>query len=112
MILPIKYKVDWELIRQQKKTQINKDNICKNRKRVDHIYKVGDKIMLNSHNIYKYETPYKGPFVIMRCWTNGTVTLQYGPTKIRYIIRWINPYKSDTNVEYINPQNMYEDVNI
>ena len=30
IILPIKHKVDWELIRQRKQLEINKDNICKN----------------------------------------------------------------------------------
>ena len=45
---------------------------------------------------------YKGPFVITQFWNNGTVTLQYGPTKIRYNVRWIKPYTSDTNVEDIS----------
>ena len=104
--------VDWELIRQQNQTQINKDNIGKNRKRVDHDYKVGYKVILNNHYAYKYETPYKGPFLITQCWTNGTVTLQYGPKKIRHNIGWIEPYTSDKNVEDINPEDMYDDVKI
>ena len=41
--------VDWELIHQRKQTQINKYNICENNKRVDHDYKVGDKVMLNNN---------------------------------------------------------------
>ena len=32
--------------------------------------------MLTNHTAYKYETPYKGPFVITQCFTNGTVHLQ------------------------------------
>ena len=68
--------------------------------------------MINNHAAYKYETPYKGPFVITQCWTNGTVTLQYGPTKIRYNIGRNNPYTSDTNNEDITPENMYDDVRI
>ena len=48
MILLIKYKVDWELIRQKNQTKINKDNIRKNIKQVDHDYKVGDKVILNN----------------------------------------------------------------
>ena len=75
MIILIKHKVDWELIRQQKHTQINKYNIRENNKRIYHDYKVGDKFMLNNNAAYKYETPYKGPFVIKQCHTNGTVTL-------------------------------------
>ena len=49
MILPIKHKVGWKLIRQKNQTQINKDNIRQNRKQVDHDYQVGDKVMLNNH---------------------------------------------------------------
>ena len=56
--------------------QIDKDNICKDSKIVDHDYKVGDEAILNNNYDLKYEIPYKGPFEIKRCWTNGTVTLQ------------------------------------
>ena len=37
--------------------QINKDNIGKNNKRVDHDYKVEDKVMLANNAACKYETP-------------------------------------------------------
>ena len=67
MILLVKYRVDWGLIRQQKQTQINRDNARKNKHRVDYDYKVGDKVMLTNHNTYKNETPYKGPFVVTQC---------------------------------------------
>ena len=59
--------------------QVNKDNIPKNNKIVDHDYKVRDKVMLANNALYKYEAPYKIPFVIMQCWTNVTVTLQCIP---------------------------------
>ena len=49
MIIPIKHKGDQELTRHQKHTQINKDNIRKNRKLVEHDHKVGDKVMLNNN---------------------------------------------------------------
>ena len=63
MILLIKYTVGWELIRQQKQRPINKDNIRENKNRVDRDYKVVGKVMLNNHSAYKYETPFKGPFM-------------------------------------------------
>ena len=66
--------------------------------------------MLTKNTAYKYETPYMRPLVITRCWTNGTVSLKVGATEIRYNIRRINPYKSDTKVEY--SINIYDDVNI
>ena len=58
--------------------------------------------MLNDHSAYIYETPYNELFVIMQCWTNGTVTLQFGAMKIWYNIRHINPHTFYTNVEDIN----------
>ena len=67
---------------------------------------------LNNSTLYKYETPYKVPFVITQCFTNGTVNLQCGTIKIKYNIRRIKPYKSDIKVEYYNSKNMYDDVNI
>ena len=76
MILPITYIVDWGSIRQKKQTQINKDNACEKKHRVDYDYKVGDKVILTKHTAYKYEAPYTGPFVITRCWTNVTVLLK------------------------------------
>ena len=68
--------------------------------------------MLNNHTEYKYETPYKGPFVITQCFTNGTVNLQYGAIQITYNIRRIKPNKLNTKVEYFNPKNMDDAVNI
>ena len=49
MIILIKYRVDWELICQIKQTQINRDNIRKNKHRADFDYKVGDKVMITNH---------------------------------------------------------------
>ena len=56
--------------------------------------------------------PYTSPFVITRCFTNDKVNLQCGEIQITYNIRRIMPYKSDTNVEDINPENMPDNVNI
>ena len=112
IIILIKHTVDWELIRQQNQTQIDKDNIREIRSRVDHDYNFLDEVMLNDHAAYKHETPYKGPFVIKKCWTNGTVNIQYSAIKIRHNIRQIKPYKSNTKVGDINPKNMCDDVNI
>ena len=68
--------------------------------------------MITNNTAYKYETPYKVPFLIKKCWTNGTVSLQCGAIKNMYNIYHINPYKSDTNVQDINPKNMCDNVKI
>ena len=58
--------------------------------------------MINNYAAYKYENPYKGPFVITKCWNNGTVTLTFIVIKNRYNMRHIKPQTSDTNIEDIN----------
>ena len=68
--------------------------------------------MLTKHTVYKYETPYNRPFVINKCFINGTVNLKYGPKIIRYNILRIKPYKSDTKVEDSNSINISDDVSI
>ena len=78
--------------------QINKDNIRENNRRLDHDYKFGDKFVINSHSASKYETPYKSPFVITHCWTNGTIALQCGAIKIKDNIHHIKPHTYDTNL--------------
>ena len=67
MIIPIKHKVDWELIYQQKQTQINKENISETKNIIYHDYNAVDKVILGNHDAYKYETPYEGPFLIIQC---------------------------------------------
>ena len=57
--------------------------------------------MLVDKNAFKYETPYNGMFDVTQCCTNGTVTLECGTVKNGYNIHQINPYTTDTNVEYI-----------
>ena len=68
--------------------------------------------MLHKHTAYKYENPYKSPYLITWCFTNVTINLQCGAIQITYNICRINPYKYDTNVEDYNPKNMSDDVNI
>ena len=87
------------IISQQKHTQINRENNQENKHRVDYDYIVRDNSMLTNHIAYKYETPYRAPFLITQCLTNGTVNLKYGMAGVRYNIRRIKPYKLDTKVE-------------
>ena len=99
IVIPIEHTVDQELICQRNQAQINKADICKNSKRVDRDYKVGDKVMLNNNYVFKYQTPYKGSFEIKQCCTNGNITLQNGATKLIYNLHHIKPYTPDTNVK-------------
>ena len=67
--------------------------------------------MITNNTTYKYERPYKVPFVIKQCFTNITVYSQYFATQIKYNIRRIKPYKLDTKVEDYSYQSLYDNVN-
>ena len=60
--------------------------------------------MLNNHAAYKYESYHKDPFVITKCWTDCTVTLQCGAINNWYNIRRIQPHNLYKNVEDVNPE--------
>ena len=60
--------------------------------------------MIDNYAAYKYETPYKGPFLITQCWTNGMATVQYGEAKIRYTIQCIKPYTYDKTLKILTPK--------
>ena len=68
--------------------------------------------MLTNHTAYKYETLYKGHFVITHFFTNGTVNSKCVAIKIKYNIRLIKSYKLDTKFEDYNSKNMYDAVKI
>ena len=66
MILNIKHTANWEYIKQRKQQIINKNNQRENAKRKEHVYRVGDKVLLSKGNEFKYETPFSGPHEILR----------------------------------------------
>ena len=98
MILPIKHMVDWGLLRNWKQMQINKYNIHKNIKSVDHDYKVEDKVIFTNNDDFKYEISCNDPFwdnAVLDQW-NGCITEWCN--KKMYDIRRIEPYTFDTKV--------------
>ena len=86
MILPIKFEADWALIEKQKQACINKSNERENKKRLQHTYNVGDKVLLQRPGkLRKMSTPYDGPYVVTRVFTNGTLSIRKG-----VVIQWVN----------------------
>ena len=101
MIFNIKHTANWEYIRQRKHQDlISKNNKRENPGRVIHDYKVGEKVLLKRGNENKYESPYQGPFEILKVLNdNGTVRLTVNSVTDTYNIRRLVPYTSenDTN---------------
>lgn len=64
-IMNIKFEADWNLIRERKQKMIRKNNEAENAKRIEHIYKIGDKILYRLDEKAKYgSNPYEGPYKI------------------------------------------------
>ena len=76
MILPINHLADWRYIRQHKQTQIDNYVIWENTTRIDHDYRVGDKVMTQTRSAFKYKKTYKGLYKIVQTLTNRTAKPQ------------------------------------
>ena len=92
MIFPIQYVVDWQHIRNRKQRLISKNNAKENKKRVEHDYKIGERVLIFSSDPNKMEQPRRGPYDIIQVQTNGTVTLQKDNVTERYNVRQIVPF--------------------
>ena len=96
MIFNIQHVANWEFIRQNKQIRIDKNNKAENAKQVPHLYKEGDLVLLLRGTENKYETPYQGPFCILKVYDNGTVRLKVGAVEDTVNIRRLTPYTSPT----------------
>ena len=94
MIWNVKHIANWQRIKDRKQAQINKDNIRENRTRIPHEYQVGDQVLMNDNQAYKYEPQRKGPYQILQVNDNGTVRIQRGATEDTVNIRQLRPYYS------------------
>jgi len=92
MIFNIKHVANWKAIKERKQKLIDQNNKKENRKRIQHTYHMGDKVLLLVPNARKYERPYDGPYEITQVNTNGTVRLRQGAVESTYNIRQIKPY--------------------
>ena len=96
MVLPVKFKANWALIQQRKQKVINASNERENKKRIQHDYQVGDKVLLQKPGILtKLEVPYTGPHLITQVHSNGTVVIQKGAFCERVNIRRVTPFFED-----------------
>ena len=74
MILPINFKAQWGLIAQRKQNRINESNKKENKKRIQHQYKIGDKVLLEKPGkLAKLAQPRTGPHDVIKVYENGTL---------------------------------------
>ena len=100
MIFNIQHIANWEYIRQNKQRLIEKNNKAENSKRIPHLYKEGDQVLLKRGTENKYESPYQSPFCIIKVNDNGTVCLRVGAVEDNYNIRRLTPYTPANALNY------------
>jgi transposase InsO family protein len=106
MIFNIQHTANWEYIKQRKQRIIDLNNKRENSKRQQHVYRVGDKVLLNRGTENKYESPYIGPLDIMKVNDNGTVRLKVNAVEDTYNIRRIIPYHTAPDPDHGGECNM------
>ena len=106
MIFNIQHTANWEYIKQRKQKIINLNNKRENAKRQQHVYRVGDKVLLNRGTENKYESPYLGPLNIIQVNDNGTVRLKVNAVEDTYNIRRIIPYHTAPDPDHGGECNM------
>ena len=84
---------DWNRIKTNKQKLINKSNSLENSKRLNHTYKIGNKVFLTKPGIRrKLSTPKDGPYSILKVHSNGTVKLQRGIIQEKVNIQRLEPF--------------------
>ncbi len=78
MLFDILFVADWHKIGEQRQSLTDCGNQCKNAKRIEYDYKVGDTVLLINEGILrKAEFTYgKKPWTITTVHTNGTIRIQ------------------------------------
>ena len=96
MIMHQKEVADWELLRERKVVQQTKDNERENKGRSNHTYQVGEKVLVLTRanerggKLLKYQ--HKGPYEIMKIYSNGTVKIRCGNFDEIIHIRRLRPF--------------------
>ena len=91
--------IDWERVKTVRLKDAIDNNKKENKKRLEHEYKVGDKVLLVLKNYELRNNPKispstyaRGPFTIIKVIANGTVKIQCGAFEDTVSIRRITPY--------------------
>jgi hypothetical protein len=94
MLFNIPFIADWDKIGDYRQRQTDLSTACKNSKRVDYDYEIGDKVLLTQEGIlHKAKSPYsKEPWTITTVHTNGTIRIQRGTQSERLNIQRVTPF--------------------
>jgi hypothetical protein len=94
MVLPMNFMADWVTIEQQCHKEMARNNRRENASRINHDYKVGDKVLLKKpgKHLRKLEAPIIVPHTVTAISTYGTLRIQKGKVNERVNIGRVFPY--------------------
>ena len=97
MIFCQQAKIDWKLLKCQRRVQAIANNKKENKNHITHEYKIGDLVLIvqkpyEQKRKAKLSTPTEGPFLIIEINTNGNIRIQRGHFKEDISIQCIRPY--------------------
>jgi len=95
MLFDIPVVADWHKIGDYRQRQTDCINICKNNKRVDYDYKVGDKVLIHKDGILRKAESIWRTWTITTVHTNGTIMIQCGTKSERINIRRVTPFSEE-----------------
>ena len=85
--------INWQLMTDNKRKQIARDNARENTGRIPHTYKIGDEVLQLKRGVQrKYSKHKSDPHKITAIHANGTVTIAQGAKHQTISIRNIEPY--------------------
>jgi hypothetical protein len=101
MLFRQKIFIDWEHFKALHNKQAMQNNVKENKKRLEHHYQVGDKVLILLKPNERQKRPKispttqsRGPFTILKIFDNGTVKIECGSYTDVVSIRRITPYLS------------------
>ena len=93
MLLNIPIIADFELLRDRREALINDQLIRANNKRISFDYQPGQQVLLKETDPRKLDRRSKGPYLIDRVHTNGTLTIRLSPILTERVnIRRVKPF--------------------
>ena len=106
MIFNFKMRTDWESIARSREKLATIGNKKENEKRIEHKYKVGDKILIvrkRYERTAKIDTaPTEGPLEIVKVYKNGTVSIERNNYYETVSMRRIKPFNEKDEASKLN----------
>ncbi len=97
MIFRQHMKIDWQMLKMQRRRQAIANKHKENQTRIPHTYNIGDKVLIvqkkyERQKKAKLSSPTEGPFTIVHIYTNGNVRINRGTYEEDISIRQLRPY--------------------